>query len=101
MMIKSFVSAGAFAAFFAAGGIAHAATCMSASQGTYQWQNQSFANQSGVFSIYASAQPQTANSDMLIALSDGAKTNWSGLAAIVRFNTNNTIDVRWRQLPRR
>lgn len=70
------------------------AACVTAAPGTAQWQNQGFASQSGVFSFHVSAQPQTANGDTLVALSNGAKTNWSGLAAIVRFNSANQIDVR-------
>ena len=36
----------------------------------------------------------TAASDAAVALSLGAQTAWSGLAAIVRFNTTGTIDAR-------
>ena len=72
----------------------HAQACLDATPGTYQWQNSGFANQTGNFSIMVSARPQTANGDMLVGLSQGAKTNWAGLAAIVRFNRDNMIDVR-------
>lgn len=39
-------------------------------------------------------RPMAANSDALFALSYGPQTSWSGLATIVRFNSNGTIDAR-------
>lgn len=39
-------------------------------------------------------RPDAADMDGLVALSKGAQTHWSNLAAIVRFNSNNMVDVR-------
>ena len=55
------------------------------------WQNTSFASQGASFTAEMDA---TAASDAAVALSLGAQTAWSGLAAIVRFNTTGTIDAR-------
>lgn len=71
-----------------------AETCATANQGTAQWQNVAFAPQTGVFTFYVTATPSINNSDTLVALAQGPRTSWAGLAAIVRFNTANTIDVR-------
>lgn len=72
----------------------NAQNCMQAAPGINQWQNASFAAQSGRFTAMWDAIPLAANADVLLGLSQGPQTNWSGLAAIVRFNTNNTIDAR-------
>ena len=76
--------------------------CRTATANTAQWQhmaippvqNGGYHTQPGMYSVELTATPQTASSDMLIALSQGPQTTWQKLAAIVRFNTNNTIDVR-------
>lgn len=78
------------------------AECRSATADTAQWQHMAippvndgdYHTQPGMYSVEVSATPRTASSDMLIALSQGPQTSWQKLAAIVRFNTNNTIDVR-------
>lgn len=80
----------------------YAAECRVASAGASQWQNMAippvqnggYHTQPGMYSVELTVTPATASSDMLVALSQGPQTNWSNLAAIVRFNTNNTIDVR-------
>ena len=76
--------------------------CRTATANTAQWQNMAippvqnggYHTQPGMYSVELTATPQTASSDMLVALSQGPQTTWQNLAAIVRFNTNNTIDVR-------
>ncbi len=68
-----------------------------ATPGPMQWQNRAAAttlwNYTGDYAFVVT--PRAANSDALIALSNGPQTFWSNLAAIVRFNTDNTIDVRY------
>lgn len=61
---------------------------------TGQWQNTGFASQTGNFTAQWDARPLANNIDSLHALSLGPQTTWSGLAAIVRFNTTGTIDAR-------
>ena len=39
-------------------------------------------------------RPQAANTDGLIALTNGPQTFWTNLPMIVRFNSNNMVDVR-------
>lgn len=39
-------------------------------------------------------RPQAANTDGLIALTNGPQTFWTNLPMIVRFNSNNRVDVR-------
>lgn len=67
-------------------------TCTRADAG--QWQNNSFTSQTGNFTAQWDAKPLANNIDSLHALSLGPQTTWSGLAAIVRFNTTGTIDAR-------
>ena len=67
--------------------------------GSDQWQNvglqQPYESTAGVRMDYTfEVRPEVANSDVLLALSRGPQTTWSGLAAIVRFHDDNTIDVR-------
>lgn len=57
-------------------------------------QNGDYHTQPGTYSLEVEARPKTASSDMLIALAKGPQTSWQKLAAIVRLNTNNAIDVR-------
>lgn len=68
--------------------------CTTATAGTAQWQNTPFAPQTGTFTAQWEATPAQANMDGITALSLGPQTTWSGLAAIVRFNTSNAIDAR-------
>lgn len=59
-----------------------------------QWQNTAFAAQAGNFTAQWDAKPLADNIDSLHALTLGAQTSWTGLAAIVRFNSTGTIDAR-------
>ena len=68
--------------------------CVTATAGTAQWQNTPFASQTGTFTAQWDATPAQANMDGITALSLGPQTTWSGLAAIVRFNSSNAIDAR-------
>jgi hypothetical protein len=58
------------------------------------WWNQAFPEQTGKFHVELGADVTTPNMDVVVGLSDGAATKWASLAAIVRFNTQGTIDVR-------
>lgn len=81
---------------------ANAQECRRATANTAQWQhmaippvqNGGYHTQPGMYSVEFTATPQNSTSDLLLALSQGPQTSWSNLAAIVRFNTDNTIDVR-------
>jgi hypothetical protein len=68
--------------------------CQIAYSDTAQWRNTSMAPKSGSFTAELDAAPLSSAEDTLIALSNGSQTSWTGLAAIVRFNTGNTMDVR-------
>jgi len=58
------------------------------------WQNRSFAACDGLIHVQFEAVPGSDDIDGLTALSQGAGSTWSDYAAIVRFNTSGTIDVR-------
>lgn len=74
---------------------AHAAEiCQQATAGTYQWQSAPFAPQTDMFTYYIHAQPQQPNTDTLVGLSRGPATNWTQLAAIIRFNAQGFVDFR-------
>lgn len=62
--------------------------------GTQQWTNTAIAPRQLSTIFRWRVRPTAANADLLLALSKGPQTTWSKLAAIVRFNRNNTIDVR-------
>jgi len=66
-----------------------AAQCKTATASA--WQSTSFAPQGGTFTAEVDA---TAAADAAIGLALGAQNAWTGLAAIVRFNTAGSIDVR-------
>ena len=71
--------------------------CKTATPGAQQWQNTKLSpsiNPLGPITAVFEVTPLAANSDALLALSQGPKTHWSGLAAILRFNSSGTIDVR-------
>src|SRR5262249_46843673 len=74
---------------FLASAVPAAAQCKTATASA--WQSTSFAPQAATFTAEVDA---TAASAAAVALSLGPQTAWSGLAAIVRFNTAGTIDVR-------
>ena len=67
-------------------------TCTTANTG--EWMSHGFAAQTGTFTIEFDAKPSAANMDAVIGLSNGPQQAFTGLAAIVRFNTSGTIDVR-------
>lgn len=75
--------------------------CRTATAGSAQWQNaplipmyEPYTSQPQHMSISFTANPQSETGDMLFGVSQGPQTNWRGIAAIVRFNQNGTIDVR-------
>lgn len=71
--------------------------CKTAAPGAQQWQNTEMRPSVSTVSPYTAmfeVTPLAANMDGLLALSQGPKRHWSGLAAIVRFNSSGTIDVR-------
>jgi hypothetical protein len=71
-----------------------ALSCKSVLGGS-SWINNSFANQTGSFTATFDAVPSTKTSSMHIGLSNGAQSDYSGYAAIVRFNASSgSIDVR-------
>lgn len=61
--------------------------------GAWQWLNTAFAAQTGTFTAQFDVTPMNAGEDALISLTSGAQTFWNSLAATIRFNVNNTIDV--------
>ena len=58
------------------------------------WYNQSFPTQTTTFTASFDATPSQLGSDIAIGLSPTAASAYTGLAAIIRFNSSNTIDVR-------
>src|SRR5437870_1910700 len=58
------------------------------------WQNVAFAPQSDSFVAEFDATPNNAAMDAVVGLSNGPATDYSSLAAIVRFNTSGMIDAR-------
>ena len=58
------------------------------------WYNQSFPTQTTTFTATFDATPSQLGSDIVIGLGPAAASAYTGLAAIVRFNSSNTIDVR-------
>lgn len=68
--------------------------CKTASAAMTAWQNTPFDPQSGGFAIEFDATPYGANLDAVVGVADGAANSFADVAAIVRFNTNGTIDAR-------
>lgn len=69
--------------------------CLTASASGSAWQNLSFvSNQTGVFTAEADATPLGNNVDAGVGLSNGAQTDYTGLACIARFNSSGAIDAR-------
>src|SRR5260221_7737950 len=66
-------------------------TCVTASA---SWLNSGFASQAGSFTAEFDATPSAANIDGVTGLAHGAVSDYTGLAAIVRFNGTGTIDAR-------
>jgi hypothetical protein len=58
------------------------------------WWNQAFADQTGQFHVEFDATPSGTAVDAVVGLSAGPASAYSGLAAIVRFNTSGTLDAR-------
>lgn len=56
--------------------------------------NQTFSQQSGTFSADFTATPSANAIDAVMGLSSGSASDYTRLAAIVRFNPNGTIDAR-------
>ncbi len=64
--------------------------CLVSSQ---TWANSSYTAQTGTFNLYFNASPCVNNEDQVIGLSNTPASTYSGLAAIVRFNSNGNIDI--------
>src|SRR4051794_22781530 len=58
------------------------------------WTNTPFTAQSAPFTATFDVTPQSAKMDGVIGLANGSASDFSKLAAIVRFNTNGGIDAR-------
>lgn len=69
-------------------------SCKTASASMTAWQNTPFDAQAGGFAIEFDATPYGANLDAVAGVSDGAASSFTGIAAIVRFNSSGTIDAR-------
>jgi hypothetical protein len=65
--------------------------CLSASS---TWVNTAFTRQTGSFTAQYDVTPSAAGIDGLSGLSPSAATDYTSLAAIVRFNSSGTIDAR-------
>ncbi len=76
-----------------ASGQAFAQGCVTAT-GTGVVQNAAFPAQTGSFTATFDATPLAASINSTVGLSNGAQSSTTGLAAIVRFNTNGRIDAR-------
>jgi len=68
-------------------------SCMLADAGS-GFASQAFAAQASQFTVELDATPSDAPIDSVVGLADGAATQFSELAAIVRFSPSGTIDVR-------
>ncbi len=58
------------------------------------WWNSSFPAESGTFHVEFTATPSANNIDAVVGLSNGTASNWTKLAAIIRFSPEGIIDVR-------
>ncbi|WP_143104699.1 hypothetical protein [Amycolatopsis regifaucium] len=65
-----------------------------ASPGGGVFVSKPFPARSGTFGASWEVTPRTATADGAVGLAPAATTRWSGLAAIVRFGANGTIDAR-------
>jgi hypothetical protein len=70
------------------------ATPSSCSSVTSLWQNRSFSNQSGSFTVQFDATPGIGGMDGVVGFSNGSASAYTSLAASVRFNTSGNIDAR-------
>src|SRR6266571_3427451 len=58
------------------------------------WRNSPVPTQTGAFEAQFDATPSTVNVNGVVGLANGPASDWTNLAAIVRFNTTGTIDAR-------
>ncbi|MFL6306116.1 MAG: hypothetical protein ACJ72H_21510 [Candidatus Sulfotelmatobacter sp.] len=58
------------------------------------WTNTSFLTQNGSFQSEWDAMSTVPGIDAVVALSNGAQTSFTGFACLVRFSTDNTIQVK-------
>lgn len=58
------------------------------------WKNTAMVAKTGSFTLEFDATPTQAGSDGVIGVSNGPASDYSGLAAAVRFNTSGKIDAR-------
>src|SRR5262249_31910065 len=80
-------------AYDAAGNVsAQSASASATTQGA--WSNFSFPTQTANFTASFDATPSASAADIVIGLAPTTATAYTDLAAIVRFNSTNTIDVR-------
>jgi hypothetical protein len=70
-----------------------ATVCTTVSAGS-PWWNKSFPPQTGRFHVELAVTPSANNLDAVVGLSNGAASQWSQLAATVRFGPAGFIDVR-------
>jgi hypothetical protein len=75
------------------GPAARAASCATATAGG-AWQNAAFAPQSATFTAEFDATPSAAPTNSVVGLSQGAQTDYTGFAVLVRFNPSGRIDAR-------
>ena len=79
-------------------GLAVAAWCWVVGAGpasaAVTWTDAAFSAQSGLFNVWFRAVPSATGQDTVVGLSPSAATDYTGLAAIVRFNSSGQIDVR-------
>ena len=78
-------------ASYADTGLAQTTSCQT---GQGVWQNTPVALQSGIFTAEFDATPNTALMNGVIGLSSGPASDYSDLAAIVRFDDSGQIDAR-------
>lgn len=69
-------------------------SCKTASPSLTPWHNTSFNVSGATFTVQWDATPLEAGLDAALGLSRGNATSFTSLATAVRFNRNNTIDVR-------
>ncbi len=70
-----------------------AAVCSTATAGA-AWPHHAFTANYGTVSVQGDFTPSATTDDAAVALSKGAQTTWSGLAAIVLFNSSGKIVAR-------
>ena len=69
-------------------------TCLTAAVGG-SWQDAAMSSsQSDTFTATFDSTPSTSPNNAVVALSDGAQTDYTGFACLVRFNTSGHIDAR-------